>query len=296
MRPKVTLGVCVKNSEATIRKAMESIIDQDFPHELMELIVVDGNSKDKTLSIVQEVLSKLNIQSKILHENRGLGQARQIVVENARGDYILWVDADLTLPKNYVRRQVEFMDLNNAVGIAGGRYGMLPEANLIATLENILYVVNISEHVEKANTKLPGTEGSIFRLKALKQVGGFDENIIGAGEDIDVARRVRAAGWLTFITQNVFYESCRDTWASHWYQYIWWGYGAYYVHHKHGGLFPLWQITPPVAFLTTLLRSPRAFRLTHRKAVLLWPFQCFFKMTAYCLGFIKAHLDDYGHV
>ena len=296
MRPKVTIGICVKDFEATIKKAMDSIINQDFPHEFMELIVVDGCSKDKTLSIIKEYFSKVNIKSKVFYENQGLGYARQIVVDNASGDYIVWVDGDLVLPKDYVRKQVEFMECNPTVGIAGGKYGMLPEANLVATLENILYTVNISKHIGKANTKLPGTEGSIYRVKAIRQVDGFDENIKGAAEDMDAAYRVVAAGWLTYITQNVFYESCRETWKSHWNQYVWWGYGAHYIRHKHGNLFPLWQIMPPVASLTALLRSSLAYRLTHRKVVLLWPFQCFFKWTAYCLGFVKGHIDGYGHV
>ena len=296
MRPKVTLGVCVKNSEATIKKAMESIINQDFPHELMELIVVDGYSQDKTLSIIKEYLSKVNIKRKIFHENRGLGPARQIVVENASGDYIMWVDGDLMLPKDYVRKQVEFMECNPTVGIAGGKYGMLPETKFVAALENIAYVVIGFKNRGRADSKGPGAGGSIYRAEAIKQVKGFDKQIGGAGEDVDAACRVRAAGWLLHRTQAVFYERCRETWKSHWNQYIWWGYGAHFIHHKHGGLFPLWQIMPPVAFLTTLLRSSLAYRLTHRKAVVLWPFQCFFKMTAYCLGFVKGHMDGYGHI
>lgn len=291
----MTLGICVKNSEVTIKKAMDSIINQDFLHELIELIVVDGYSKDKTLSIIKETLSKENIKTKVFYENKGLGAARQIVVDNAEGDYILWVDSDLILPRDYVRKQVEFMDHNPAIGIAGGTYGMLRGANLVATLENILYTVNISKHIGKTNTKIPGTAGSIFRVKAIRQVGGFDESIIGAGEDIDAGYRVMSAGWLTFITENVFYTRCRETWKSHWNQYFWWGYGAHYVRHKKSGLFPLWQIIPLANSLTAFLRSSLAYKLTHRKAVIVWPIQCFFKMTAYCLGFVRGHLDGYGH-
>ena len=51
MKPKVTVGMCVKNCAATIKEAIESVLNQDFPHELMELIIVDGNSEDETLSI-----------------------------------------------------------------------------------------------------------------------------------------------------------------------------------------------------------------------------------------------------
>ena len=294
MRPKVTIGICVKDSEATIKKAMDSIINQDFPHEFMELIVVDGCSKDKTLSIIKQYSSKVNIKNKVFYENQGLGQARQIVVDNARGDYIVWVDGDLILPKDYVGKQVEFMERNPTVGIAGGRYGMLPEANLVATLENIAYVVIGFKHRGKANSKGPGTGGSIYRVKAIRQVGGFDKQIRGAGEDVDAACRVRAAGWLLCRTEAVFYERCRQTWKALWNQYFSWGYGGHYILHKNRNVFPLYQTMPLVAFLTAFLRLCIAYRLTRRKAVFFWPLQSTFKTTAWCLGFAKGHIDSHG--
>jgi len=93
MKPKVTIGICVKNAETTIREAVESILNQDFPHELMKLIIVDGNSTDKTLSTIMNCLKKTNMKTSIFYENEGLGKARQIVVENAKGDYIVWLMA-----------------------------------------------------------------------------------------------------------------------------------------------------------------------------------------------------------
>ena len=296
MRPKVTLGVCVKNSEATIKKAMESIINQDFPHELMELIVVDGYSRDKTISFVKENLSKTDIVNKIFYENKGLGFARQLVVNDAWGDYIIWVDGDIILPRDYVRKQVEFMEQNPNVGIAGGKYGMLPEVDFVATLENIAYVVKGFKNRGRADSKGPGAGGSIYRTEAIRQVKGFDKQIRGAGEDVDAACRVRAAGWLLYRTQAVFYERCRQTWKAHWNQYFSWGYGGHFIFRKNQNIFPLYQMMPIVAFVTSLLRLPIAYRLTHRKAVLFWPLQCIFKMTAWCFGFAKSHIDGYGHV
>jgi glycosyltransferase involved in cell wall biosynthesis len=57
----VTIGVCVRNADETIKEAIDSVIRQDFPHEHMEIIVVDGNSHDKTLSIIEDCLSKTAI-------------------------------------------------------------------------------------------------------------------------------------------------------------------------------------------------------------------------------------------
>jgi len=48
MKPIATIGVCVRNCEATIKEVINSIINQDFPHELMEVIIVDDGSEDRT--------------------------------------------------------------------------------------------------------------------------------------------------------------------------------------------------------------------------------------------------------
>ena len=293
---KVTVGLCVKNEEANIKEAIGSILNQDFPHELMELIVVEGYSKDKTLAIIEENLQKTDIKYEFFHENKGLGTARQIVVENAHGDYIVWVDGDMTLPRDYVRKQVEFMERNPAVGIGQGKYGMCPGASLVATLENIVYVVDSLKYGGKAIPRLPGTEGSIYRVKAIRQVRGFDEHIKGAGEDIEAAYRIRAAGWLLYMTQAVFYERCKETWKNLWDQYFWWGYGGHYLFHKDRRINPIYEMLPLVGFLAGLFRSFIAYKLTRRKVVFLLPLHYTFKRIAWCFGFAKGHTDGYGHM
>ena len=59
MKPVVTIGLCVKNNEKTVREAVDSIVDQDFCHDLLEVIVVDGCSLDLTLAIIRDALKNL---------------------------------------------------------------------------------------------------------------------------------------------------------------------------------------------------------------------------------------------
>lgn len=65
----MTVGICVKNSEDTVAEAMDHVADQDFQHDLMELIIVDGCSHDRTIPIIRETLSKTDIPYKIFSEN-----------------------------------------------------------------------------------------------------------------------------------------------------------------------------------------------------------------------------------
>jgi len=295
-KPKATIGICVRNCETSVKEVINSINDQDFPHELMEVIFNDDGSEDGTLSIISDSVSRMDMQVKVYHsEWKGMGPARNRVVNNASGDYIIWVDGDTTLPRDYVRKLVEFMEQNPAVGVAKGKLGLYPGAGLVATLENVDYVVLGFKYGGKATSKPLGTCGSIYRVKAIKQVGGFDENIKGAGEDVDTAHRIIAADWLIYMTHAVFYDRFKETWKALWKSYFWYGYGLHYVHHKNRSVFPLYEMVPPAAFLEGLLCSFVAYRLTRRKVVFLLPLQYIFKMTAWCLGFIKSHINSYGH-
>jgi glycosyltransferase involved in cell wall biosynthesis len=291
MAPKVTIGICVRNCERSVIEAMSGIIDQDFPHELMEVIFVDDGSEDGTLQAILDSISRMDIRVKIFSGQwSGLGSARNVVVDNVRGDYIVWVDGDMILPKDHVRKQVEFMEQNPKVGIAKAKYGMLAIENIVAALENIPFIVDNSKD-EKGNPKLPGTGGSIYRVEAIRQVGGFDNHLKGVGEDQDAAYRVKAKGWFLERSPAVFYENRVQTWKDLWDKYLWYGYGDYALYRKNRSVFSLHKMVPPAGFIAGLLYSRTAYRLMRRKVIFLMPFHYTFKMVAWCVGFAKGHID-----
>jgi len=293
--PIVTVGVCVRNCTSTIREAIESILAQDYPHELMEVIFVDDGSKDETLQIIKSYVSKMDIKAKIFHHKwRGLGFTRNVVINNASGKYIVWVDSDMILPKDYVRKMIRFMEENPRVGIAGGRFAPYHGSNLVEMLENIAYVAYSAKYGKKAKN-LPGTGGAIYRVEAIKEVGGFDQHITGSAEDIDAALRIKSAGWLVCRDVAVFYEGVEKTWKELWDKYFWHGYGGHFTFHKHRSDVKIYWMVPPITFLVGLMYSAVAYKLTHRKIFFLLPLHYTFKRIAWCLGFLKAHINGYGH-
>jgi glycosyltransferase involved in cell wall biosynthesis len=298
MKPKVTVGVCVRNCEDLIKDTIDSIIEQDFPHELMEIVFVDDGSEDKTLSIINSYVPEMDIRGKVVHhEWRGLGHARNEVVANAEGDFILWVDGDMVLSKDYVRKQVEFMKQHPEVGIAKGKQALESGRNLLATLETYSRAAGrmVDYSSEKTRSKALGTGGSIYRVEAILQAGKFDENLRGYCEDWDIETRVRAASWSLSTTGAEFldYERYGLTWKLLWSRYWLRGYHTHYFLHKNMGLLKHYRMLPPVAFLTGFLHAHTLFKLTREKMVFFLPFQYVFKMTAWYFGFIESHWDSY---
>src|SRR3990172_2362785 len=116
MTTVISIGICARNCENTLGNALNSIINQDFPHEKMQLIFVDDGSNDRTLQIMNFYLKKIDISTKVFQtEWKGLGPVRNMIANNADGNYILWVDADEILSSSYVRRQIEYMEKNPKV-------------------------------------------------------------------------------------------------------------------------------------------------------------------------------------
>jgi glycosyltransferase involved in cell wall biosynthesis len=298
IKPKITIGVCVRNCEDYVNYAIESILDQDFPHELMEVIFVDDGSTDNTLSTVQEYVSTMDIPARIFHTSwQGLGSARTIVVKNARGKYIIWVDGDMIMQGGYVRKLVEFMEQHPEVGIAKGKQALEPRGNLVANLEAYARAAGrmVDYQCEKARLKALGTGGCIYRVEAIEQAGGFDQNLRGHGEDWDIEIRLRAAGWSLHTVDTEFsdYEKYGLTWRNLWSRYWLRGYHLHYFFHKNKGLLKHYRMFPPAAFLFGLLHAHKLFKLTYQKIVFALPFQYLFKMTAWYFGFIRSHLNSY---
>ena len=294
MKNIVTIGFCVRNNEGTIKEAINSVVDQDFPHDLMEIIVVDGASRDKTLSIIKELLLKTDISVKFFSENKGLGFARQLIVDNAIGKYVLWVDGDLILSTDYVQKQVDIMERYPKIGITWGIIG-IPPINVILTLELVPSVVDHIRYNQPRSflwktKKLPGTAAAMFRTITLKQVKGFDVQLRGSGEDWDIAHRIDAAGWEVIPNDAVYYEQHGEmsTLVALFKKYHWYGRTIQSLYHKNSGIISIIRLSPPAGFLTGFFYSLLAYKLLHRKIMFLLPFHFAFKTTAWSLGFIRS--------
>jgi len=279
----------VRNCQDLIREAIDSIINQDYPHELMEVVFVDDGSEDKTLAIIEGYVPKMDMPTKVFHQEwKGLGSARNVVVNNASGKYIIWVDGDMQLPRSFVRKQVTFMERNPSVGIGKGKYGIYVQENLVSTLENMEFIASNFRLKGKENSTPLGTGGSIYRFEAIRQVGGFDQNITGSGEDMDAEYRIKASGWLLNITPAVFYERRRKTWKALWNEYFWHGKSASYLFGKNVRIINPYKLWPPVTLVTEFFRVTFVYKLTCRKVALLLPIHYIFKRIAWLFGFIRG--------
>ena len=91
--PLITVGIACFNAEDTISRAIESARAQDWPH--LEIVVVDDCSSDRSVEIVGKIAAGDARIRLIRHEmNLGPGGARQTILDEARGEYLVFFDDD----------------------------------------------------------------------------------------------------------------------------------------------------------------------------------------------------------
>ncbi|MBA6224524.1 glycosyltransferase family 2 protein [Colwellia sp. MB02u-18] len=95
---KVSVLIPVYNAEKTIESCLTSVLNQTLKD--IEIVVVNDGSSDETRFIL-DVIAKANHQVKVIHNiNKGVSSSRNCLVENAYGEYLLFLDADDWIDKS----------------------------------------------------------------------------------------------------------------------------------------------------------------------------------------------------
>ena len=132
---KVSVIIPVYNVEKYVKKCIESVLQQNLDE--YEIIIVNDGSTDQSAKIIQDLYEKNKDIIKIItQKNKGLGGARNTGIENAKGEYLFFLDSDDyipagTLQRLYERVKVEDLDIlifnalmvdekNNDLGICKG--------------------------------------------------------------------------------------------------------------------------------------------------------------------------------
>lgn len=170
---RLSLIVTVYNEEKFIIKLLDSILNQSQLPD--EIIIVDGGSKDKTLSKISEyktLMQNKNLPSlKVLSKKGNRSVGRNEAVRNSKGKIILCTDSGNILDKKWVEEITKpFKD--KTVDVVAGYYSGLSKNVFQKSL--IPYVLVMKDRVNEDNF-LPATRSMAFKKDVWKSIGGFDE-------------------------------------------------------------------------------------------------------------------------
>jgi glycosyltransferase involved in cell wall biosynthesis len=184
----ISVIVTTKNEEKSIQNCLESIKQQTYRQEKIEIIVVDNNSTDKTKEI------SLRYTNKVYSYGPERSAQRNYGVQQASGKYIIYLDADMSLSPDVIAECVEKCEKEGVVAL------YIPERIIgdgfwikVRDFERSFYNATCIDAVR------------FVRRDKFLAIGGFDETLTGP-EDWDFNRRISAVV-KSGITASVMYHN-----------------------------------------------------------------------------------------
>jgi glycosyltransferase involved in cell wall biosynthesis len=169
INPKITVYITNHNYGKYIIQAIESVLGQTFKD--FELIIVDDGSTDNSRQILKEYEKTIN--TKIIYQgNRGLSISNNIALKQARGEYIIRLDADDYLDKNALKILINEFDDENIGMVFGDWYLINQKGDILGIEKRHDFDKDVSLYDQPAHGAC-----TMFRTKFLKKIGGYDEGI-----------------------------------------------------------------------------------------------------------------------
>ncbi|MEI2421020.1 glycosyltransferase, partial [Arthrospira platensis SPKY2] len=91
---------------------MESLLDQDLERDAYEIIIINDGSIDDSLDIAQNLAHQYHNVIVKTQQNQGVSAVRNLGIKVAKGDFILFIDADDTIKKNTLSKMLSFTQKN----------------------------------------------------------------------------------------------------------------------------------------------------------------------------------------
>lgn len=203
----ITIGIVAKNEEKYIEETLKGIINQDMDTSSIEIIVVDGNSSDKTREIAENVLTASDMNYKVLNEKDfgfyGLCFSRNLVIDNSSktSRYIAYTDADCIVDKNWLKTLYQYVEESgDEIAGAGGPRLVAPTEDKKELVINNFLTSNIASGGNPAFSKrnvnyldsIPNYN-SIYKKDIISKFR-YDDSLI-ISDDNELNLRLKKAGY-----------------------------------------------------------------------------------------------------
>lgn len=239
---KVSIVIPAYNAEGTIGRVLRALVEQDYPKELMEVVVVDDGSTDGTY-IIARFYSERYQYIRVVRHRSNLGKANALAtgIRRARGDVIVVLDADTIPEKRAIRRLVAVLISDDELGAVCGHIVPAGVHRFLYWMQRVEYILSFGigrffhYRVQGANPVLSGAFAA-FRAPVLKALAfslrGMPEDTVA--EDFDLTVAVWKRGFRTgYVDTAVAYTAVPDRLRSLYRQRIRWYGGGLQVLIKH---------------------------------------------------------------
>jgi glycosyltransferase involved in cell wall biosynthesis len=232
------------NAEATLPACLSALQCQTQPPG--EIIVADDGSSDDTAGVARRLGATV-----VSHLHQGPAAARNLGIQWARGEIVLFTDADCEPAGDWVEQMVKPLADPAVIGVKG--VYRTRQRQVVARLVQCEFAERYDLLARAPNIDFVDTHAAAFRASALREVGGFDPAFIG-NEDVDLSYRLARAGHkLVLNRQAVVYHHHPDTWSQYARLKMSRGYWRMMAYRRHPGKVWRDSYTPQLLKVQVLL-------------------------------------------
>ncbi len=202
--PLVTVVMPVRNEAAFIRRSLGAVLAQDYPPDRLEVLVVDGDSTDATVAIVQAVAATGGCVQVLRNPARIQARALNIALDAARGDVIVRVDGHTVIAPDYVSQCVYYLRVTGADNVGGLQRGagLTPWGRAVAAAYRSPFGVPSRFRVGSRAGTVDTVYMGAWSRDVFERVGRFNESM-AVHEDYEFNYRIRRAGGRVYLSPDI---------------------------------------------------------------------------------------------
>ena len=204
----VSIIIPCRNEESWIGKCIDSVLNNDYPKNLLEFFIVDGLSTDKTIEIASKYAEKFPFIKILKNNKRIFPAAINLAFRNSTGEAIIILGAHATYDSDYISGCVKYLIELNADNVGGS----LNTVGLTDTLVGraITNVLSSSFGVGNSTfrtgtdkiTEVDTVFGGCYARSVFDKIGLFNENLVSSS-DMDYNTRLKNAGGKIFLIPEI---------------------------------------------------------------------------------------------
>ncbi len=229
MTESVSILIVTRDRREMLDALLSDLVAQDY-RGTIEIVVVEETDTPREIAGVVYVPHPVR--------NRGIAYARNLSVQHASHDLLVFVDDDCRVAPDWLGRLVAPFEDSTVLGVQGG-VSVPEDTNAIGWAETLLgfpgggYSRVVQAKGQLQETKEVSTLNAAYRKAAVVEAGGFSDRARFGGEDFLLAKRVAEQGRLLFVPEAMVKHAARESLPAIWCWFIRRGRAEYELWH-HG--------------------------------------------------------------
>jgi glycosyltransferase involved in cell wall biosynthesis len=267
--PVVSVVVPMLDEAGFIEACLQGFEAQDYPAELLDVVVVDGGSTDGSRDYVDKLAERVRWVRVVENPKGRASAAFNAGVAAAKGSVVCLFSAHGVPDPGYVRRSVEVLEETGAAGV-GGRYvheGLDPTSSAVGLAMVSPFGMASPHRFATSRCEVDTISHPAYRRSALEEVGPFDETLM-RNSDYELNHRIRDLGLtLVFEPSVVSIYRPRGSLRALGRQFWWYGRWKERVVRRHPRSLKARHLIPPAAVFGGLLSPALVASARGRRAV-----------------------------